>query len=247
MWLKSSLIVGVTCLAWCGSGFAHTRLNAPNGGVALKCGSVNTVEWEVLISHGLLNWDLWYSVTGSSGPWMPIATDLPAGSGSVGSIHTYDWTIPHDLSSDVYVRVRMDNSGTDYEDVSNGANSIGELSTDLGFGKVGGNGLVPNLSACGDLSTGGAGGTLTLTDGPVSSGTLLFLSLSANPTPFRGGMLVPLPALDTFFLPTDASGAIAIPFPAPAVPFTLYAQYALLDPGATFGVGLSNAVSISNL
>lgn len=48
-----------------------------------------------------------------------MATDLPAGSQSVGSIHTYDWTVPDDLSNQVRVGARMDNSGMDYEDISN--------------------------------------------------------------------------------------------------------------------------------
>lgn len=58
------------------------------------------------------------SSSGVGGPWIPIATDLPPGSTNVGSIHEYTWTVPDDLSSKVRVRVRMDNSGTDYYDVS---------------------------------------------------------------------------------------------------------------------------------
>jgi hypothetical protein len=45
--------------------------------------------------------------------------DLPRGSGEVGSVHTYDWTVFDDVSDQAWVRVRMDNSGTDYFDVSN--------------------------------------------------------------------------------------------------------------------------------
>ena len=247
MRMRNCVIAGAAWMALSSSSWAHVDLDAPNGGVTLKCGSHYTVEWHVRIAHSLLNWDLWYSVTGSSGPWIPIVMDLPAGDGSVGVPHTYDWLIPDDVSNDVYVRVRMDNSGGPYFDVSNTANSIEKLSTDLGFGKVGGNGLVPTLSACGDLALGGSGGTFELVDAPPVTSTLLFLSLSSSPTPFKGGMLVPVPPAAAIPIPTSASGAISIAFPAPALPFTLYAQYALIDPGATLGVGLSNAVSISNL
>lgn len=103
---------------------AHVQLNAPNGGQHLQVCSIYTIEWEVSISHSLLNWDLDYSVTGPNGPWTAIATDLPAGSGAVGSIHTYDWIIPDAISDQVRVRVIMDNSGTDYQDISESNSSI---------------------------------------------------------------------------------------------------------------------------
>lgn len=103
---------------------AHVRLIAPNGGEELQVGSVFTVEWTIVIAHNQINWDLWYSTAGPEGPWIPIATDLPPGAFEAGSIHTYDWTVPDSVSDQVYVRVRMDNSGTDYEDISNAAFSI---------------------------------------------------------------------------------------------------------------------------
>ena len=54
-----------------------------------------------------------------------IASNLPAGSPSVGSVHTYDWTIPEDAANDtVWFRVYMDNAATDYTDFNNGPFSI---------------------------------------------------------------------------------------------------------------------------
>jgi hypothetical protein len=55
---------------------------------------------------------------------MPIAMDLPPGDISANSIHTFEWTIPESLSNQCVVRVRQDNSGTDYEDVSDANFSI---------------------------------------------------------------------------------------------------------------------------
>jgi hypothetical protein len=98
---------------------AHVRLNAPNGGEVLDAGSVFTLEWNILISHNLQNWDLWYSTTSNTGPWIDIAMDLSPGSGAVGSVHTFDWTIPNIASAQTWARVRMDNAATDYYDVSN--------------------------------------------------------------------------------------------------------------------------------
>ena len=98
---------------------AHVNLDAPNGGQVLEVGSVYTVTWHIVIAHTPQNWDLWYSTNGPDGPWTPIQLDVPPGSGAVESVHTYDWTILAEAVSDqVRVRVRMDNIGTDYEDIS---------------------------------------------------------------------------------------------------------------------------------
>ncbi len=113
------VFVGALCLASV-QARGHVILDAPNGGEVLEAGSVFTIEWHIHIVHNQLNWDLWYSTTGAAGPWVSIAQDLPPGSTAEGSVHTYDWTVPDDPSSQVRIRVRMDNSGTDYEDISNG-------------------------------------------------------------------------------------------------------------------------------
>ncbi len=144
-----------------GSANAHVILNDPNGGEVLEVGSVFTIEWQIQISHDLQNWDVWYSTTGNNGPWIEVAMDLAPGSGAVGSIHTYDWTVPDTVSDQAFVRVRMDNNGTDYEDVSASAFSIvpppveGDLNGD---GMVGTTDLLLLLGAwgrcddCGDCA-----------------------------------------------------------------------------------------------
>ena len=109
-----------------GPAYGHVRLIVPNGGEELEVGTVFTIEWTILIQHNQLNWDLWYSTTSSTGPWTQIVMNLPPGSFNVGSVHTYDWTIPDDPDDSVWVRVRMDNAGTDYYDVSNGGFRIQE-------------------------------------------------------------------------------------------------------------------------
>lgn len=223
---------------------AHPQINKPNGGVTLPCGSVYTIEWTINIAHNTLNWDLWYSTSGTGGPWIVIAMDLPPGDITVGSIHTYDWVVPDDVSSDVYVRVLQDNSGADYIDRSNNANTISKLSVDLGYGKVGGNGLTPVLSACGDLAAGGLGGTISLQDGPADATTFAIAGTQLNPTPFKGGTLAPLPPLLIAGLSTDSNGAISGPIAAGQGPLTIYVQFIFDDPGATQGVGLSNAIQI---
>ncbi len=107
-----------------GSARAHVALDEPNGGELLEVGSTFTITWHVVIQHNLQNWDLWYSTTGPNGPWIAIAMDLPMGDPSVGSVHTYEWTIPDAVTNRARVRVRMDNSATDYFDISNANFSI---------------------------------------------------------------------------------------------------------------------------
>lgn len=245
--LKSNILtglVGVLGFLGASSAQAHVGLLSHNGNVEMKCGTVETIEWTVLIAHTTLNWDLLYSVTGSGGPWIEIATDLPPGDTSVGAMHSYDWTVPDTPSGLVFVRVIMDNSGSNYEDKSNLRNSIIKLSTDLGFGKVGGNGLVPTLSACGDLGAGGAGGTLTLVDGPSSAVAFVIVSQQLNPAPFKGGTLAPLPPQQITGLSTDLNGEVVAGLPAGIGPLTVHLQFVLDDPGATVGTGLSNAITI---
>lgn len=99
---------------------AHVMLDYPNGGEVLEAGAVAAIEWHVVIGHATNDWDLWYSVNGSGGPWIVIIADLPPGDITTGAIHTFDWTVPGVESDQVRVRVRQDNIGTDYEDVSDG-------------------------------------------------------------------------------------------------------------------------------
>ncbi len=112
------MLAAIVLLGATGSARAHVQLDAPNGGEMLQPGDQFTIRWRILIAHALENWDLWYSTTGPSGPWTLIRRNLPPGSAAVGSIHTYNWTIPDAPSTRVRVRVRMDNTGQDYFDRS---------------------------------------------------------------------------------------------------------------------------------
>ncbi len=120
----------IIILQLAGNANGHITLSDPDGGETLEVGSIYTIRWSIGIPHDLQNWDLWYSTTGVGGPWIVIAANLPAGDPTLGSIHTYDWTIPNDPSSQIRVRVRMDNSGIDYEDSSNADLTIVQPDTD---------------------------------------------------------------------------------------------------------------------
>lgn len=116
--------------------------------------------------------------------------------------------------------------------------------TNLGFG-LAGLGGVSNLGASGSLVAGSAG-QLLLTGGKPSSPAYLIVGPGTMPAPFKGGTLVPLPALLIVPLVTNASGAIPLAWaswPAGAPPgLELDFQYVIPDAAAPKGMALSNAL-----
>jgi hypothetical protein len=117
---------------------AHVSLDYPNGGETFTGGEVVTIQWHIYIAHTLVDWDLWYTTEDGTtytpcadqpgDNWIPIEMDFPrtctnAGGGCGtpgGCMMQYQWTVPDGInSSQVKIRVRMDNAATDYYDVSN--------------------------------------------------------------------------------------------------------------------------------
>ncbi len=116
--------------------------------------------------------------------------------------------------------------------------------TDLGFGKVGGNGRVPQMSACGLLDQGHAS-VVRVREAPPLCGALVIGSTTSNPTPMLMGTLVPsLASFVSRFVTTGGDGSIAIDVLGGMGPIDVYTQCLLDDPGATAGVGFSNALAI---
>jgi|GEM_PF-5637424 len=97
---------------------AHVGLDAPNESQTLSGGSELAILWHVERAHATLDWDLWYSGESDQGPWIEIATDLPAGDISDGAAHLFHWTLPNIDLPTTWVRVRQDNENQDYFDVS---------------------------------------------------------------------------------------------------------------------------------
>ena len=239
-------------LALTGSAHAHVTLTSPNGGEALEPGSTVTIQWKIQISHNLQNWDLWYSTTGS-GPWTPIATNLAPGSSAAGSVHSFDWVVPATASNTVKVRVRMDNSGADYFDVSNNVFSILSLGGDTS-----------SLS----LSAGGAQNLALGTDASQSGMLYMMLGSATGTAPGvpAGALVLPL-VPDGYFQFTlahpntlvlgslglldaagQASAVLAIPpgLDPGLAGLTLYHAYAVIDVFGSFQtVHASNPVSVT--
>ena len=196
---------------------AHVGVLAPNGGEVFVVGDQVTIQWTVLISHNTQDWDIFYSTTGAA-PWSKFHMNIPpVGSTAVGTIHDYTATItPELVGSTTRFRVRMDNvTGTDYYDKSDADFTV--LSgpwENLGFGLAGTNG-VATLVGTGDL-TAGSNNSVDLANAAPNSTAFVFLGTSAGNAPFKGGTLVPIPILLTLPVPTDAEGAVSLPFVWPA-------------------------------
>ncbi len=122
--------------------------------------------------------------------------------------------------------------------------SVPAPSVDLGSGKAGGNGRVPRLVTCGLLSL-GLPCEIDLEDAPANRAALLVASASQSPVSVYGGTFLPAPPLVAVVLrTTDASGRLDLSVTGGGGPLSFYAQVLTDDPGATAGVGISNALRI---
>jgi hypothetical protein len=108
------LVVALVLLADSRLASAHVVLVAPNGGEALTGGATSQIRWQpAVMVHDTLNFDLWYSTVSASTDWISIVENLPPGDLTVGSNHSYAWTVPNISDSSVWVRVRQENDMDD--------------------------------------------------------------------------------------------------------------------------------------
>jgi len=102
----------------------------------------------------------------------------------------------------------------------------------------------PLLFGTGPL-TAGSDGWLVLVNTVPSELAVLFIALGGSPTPFKGGMLVPVPVLTTLPFFTDPIGQVALGWPAwPSglSGLSVDFQYGMQDVAAVKGIALSNAL-----
>ncbi len=115
---------------------------------------------------------------------------------------------------------------------------------DIGFAKVGTNGLAPRLIGTGTLVA-NEPGQLVVRDAPPSAPSILFVGLAAGNVPFKGGTLVPLPIALSLSLGTFPDGSLTLPFLWPTgIPagFPFYFQFWSSDPGVQGNVAATNGV-----
>jgi len=113
--------------------------------------------------------------------------------------------------------------------------------TDLGFGGPG----TATLSMCGgDLST-GTTADIELLDAAPSAPAFLVVGLVNDPTPLKGGTLVPVPVLSIVSFTTDGSGRVLLPgVPGGGGPATAYLQFVVEDGAQPQGFAFSNALEV---
>jgi hypothetical protein len=115
--------------------------------------------------------------------------------------------------------------------------------TNMGFALEGVAGE-PILSGSGSALSNAACG-IELVDARPLTLALLMVSAFNNPTPFKGGVLVPTPAPIQLMMITDGKGGIQIGFDWPEqIPggMDIYMQFVILDPAAVQMFSLSNAL-----
>jgi len=105
----------------------------------------------------------------------------------------------------------------------------------------------PDLLMFGDLS-GGSTLSVSFRDGAPNAVSLLFVSLSSTPTPFKGGWLHTVPIVLSIVVPTDPAGSWWLDLIWPtALPsgVQLWNQVGVVDGTASSGASLSNAVQLT--
>ncbi|MGQ0554139.1 MAG: FG-GAP-like repeat-containing protein [Planctomycetota bacterium] len=112
---------------------------------------------------------------------------------------------------------------------------------DLGFGGPG----TVSLSVCGGVLAECETSTLFLSGAPPNALLFMAASLSLNPLPFKGGVLVTLPALLEFPALTNGLGQLSLSIVGGiGAPLDVLLQARVLDAAQPFGVAISNAVSL---
>lgn len=130
--------------------------------------------------------------------------------------------------------------------ITSGATPFKNLGATLNHGHV--TVLKSPLSGGGVLGKAGDLAGLMLRDAPAGAPSILFIGGASNPVPFKGGTLLPVPAILQLQLPTSANGELTLPFAWPAgIPsgFELVFQYAVQDALAPKGVWLSNGLLLT--
>jgi hypothetical protein len=108
---RSSFLAFLTYLMAAGNIAAHVQLDYPIGGETFVAGETINIQWHILISHNQENWDLYFSPNGGEN-WEIIQLDLNP------SRLYYRWTVPQITTENAQIRINMDNTNVDYDDIS---------------------------------------------------------------------------------------------------------------------------------
>lgn len=90
---------------------AHVDLQNPSGGEIFIPGQIVNIEWEEVLRHNSLNWDILFSKDGGVS-WDTVKSNIPI------STMNYAWELPYIVTQTGRIKVIQDNVEEDYEDVS---------------------------------------------------------------------------------------------------------------------------------
>jgi hypothetical protein len=181
------------------------------------------------------------------GAWTSVEVVGPAGADTSGGWVHHEFTVSDFVTptSDMQLRfVASDEANGSLVEAAVDDLTVTRLlcdtacQQDIGFG---GPGNMAITLCGGDLSTGNDA-TLEVTGAPASGTVFLLAALQSNPTPFKGGTLVPIPFDLLISVSADGSGGASLPIVGGGGPLTVYVQAAAQDGGQTFGYAMSNAL-----
>lgn len=117
------------------------------------------------------------------------------------------------------------------------------VGTDLGSGKMGSNGLIPDLAICGSLDS-GQSAQVMVRYAPDDALTLCFIGHQNGSLDWHGGTLVPFPPDFLFLTTTDHAGRILEKVTGSGGSFDVFLQFVVVDPTADGGVAMTNALEL---
>jgi hypothetical protein len=185
------------------------------------------------------------------GSWVNAETVGPTGADTSGGWVYHEFVVSDFVAPTANVQLRFkaadEGSGSIVEaavdDVQVFRYVCDPCQTDLGFGGPGD----LALSVCGGpLSTGGSN-DLTVTGATAGGPVFLALGFAANPLPFKGGLLVPVPLLTILTGTANGSGEFSLVVPGGNGPVNVIVQAVAPDAGQVLGFELSNAVDLEFL
>lgn len=91
--------------------WAHVDLLNPVGGENYIPGQLVNIEWEEVLSHNSLNWDILFSGDGGAS-WDTVKSNIPI------STMNYSWELPDIITQTGRIKIVQDNVDVDYEDIS---------------------------------------------------------------------------------------------------------------------------------
>jgi len=90
---------------------AHVELLNPNGGETYNPGQIIQIEWQEVLRHDFLNWDILFSPDGGVS-WDTVKSNIPL------ATMNYSWELPYINTSEGRIKIVQDNVEVDYIDSS---------------------------------------------------------------------------------------------------------------------------------